>query len=757
MKARVLLFLITCTLFQPTNLFCQRSAGGFPTELPKSQLKSASSIPVITMPKADFSADTVRRPYCGNVFAHKFKVDINLKKEGQHTQTDKSNIWRLAIKSEKANSLNLILKDFKVPEGARLFLYSTNQEQIKGAYTNINNTPYNFAISPIDGEEIIVDYEEPVNAEFKADLVIKSVNHDFKNLKTLPSFGVIEPCHIEAATDTIHLTRRSSCELIIDGLIYCSGNLINNTNNDANPYVITSSHCYWVTDNKGKEMLDTNIVHTTIAFFNYESPNAEWPIAGTKEMSLSGARAIATRKTKDMMLIQLDEIPPVDYRPYYAGWNREAFILGPVYSFSHPQGNVKKISTDAATPSSATFHTKDDLFFKDSHWRIYRWDTGMTEMGSSGAALFDREDRILGCLTGGDTYANCNKPGEDYFWQLRKVWNDSTYKKNLGLWLDPTGSGVTTLDGMEPYKNPCRRVTHRKYNETPAVPSIENNKYYAAGTNSEGMIEFAEKYDLNSESTLYGVYFFPIVGTYNSQKPIYMRIYKGKDKPETLVYEQKVRIQTKQYNSNSDKMITQDTRIWEGVENYLRLNTPLKLDTTFYVSFTLPAGTASPFALYYSEPKENKKSNTAFFLDAAKQWQPFTAHPTLKSPRSLMVDVVIRDGWDNDDDINPELPEEPIDPRDTVDYTDEIVFYPTITNGELNIGLPKGEILESVQVVDMLGRTLFLQDNLNVYSHHLFDVSNVCMQNNVYNVIAKFKYAKKKTFRFLKWKTSPAK
>ncbi|GEM_PF-613897 len=760
MNTKVRFLLLLLALFNVSTTFSQTNEGGFPLEDTQSGLKGRSAIPTIVMPKTDFKADNKKRgPLCGNIFAHKFAVDINLKEKGLHSKSGDFNIWRLGLKSENAYSLNIILKDFKVPTGARLFLYSPNQEQIKGAYTKANNTPYNFAISPIDGDEIIVAYEEPVNPDFKADLVIKRVNHDFKGLKTLPSFGSSESCHIEAANDTVHLTKKSACELIIDGAVYCSGNLINNTNNDANPYIVTSSHCFWdtyETMEKGqyveKYVLDTNYVHTTIAFFNYEAPSEAWPIEGSREMSLSGARTIATRKTRDMMLIQLNDIPPVDFRPYYAGWSRESVISGPVYTFHHPYGDVKKISRDEATPSTRSFDNTN-LFAANSHWRIYRWDDGMTEGGSSGAALFDNENHIVGCLTGGDTEASCNKPGDDYFWQFHKVWNDSIYRKNLGLWLDPINSGVSVLDGLEPYKYPCKRISHRGYNEVPAVPEIESNKYYAVGTNNKGITEYAERYDINNEGTLYGVYFFPVVAQYSSKRPIYLRIYKGFNKPDSLIYEQQIRIQTKQYNTYNDKFITEDTPQWGGMENYIRLKTPLKIDSTIFVSITVPGtgltGSTSPFALYYSEPKANDKSNTAYFLNSSKKWVPFTEHPTLASPTSLMIDLVVREGWDHSDDLNPIMPVEP--PIDSTMFDNHLRLFPTVTTGELNIDIPKGDRLYQIQVVDMNGHTLFIKDGLNETSSYNFNVSDVCKQNNIYCVIAKFKYAKYKTFRFIKW------
>lgn len=737
------------SLLLPITATAQTSKGGFPIETNGNGLKSAVVIPTITMPKADFSQDKKNAPRCGNRFAHKFKVDINVKEQGVKTEGDGYNIWRLAIASDSARSLNLIFNSFEVPEGARLFLYSPDKEQMLGAYTNSNNTPFNFAISPIDGDKLIVDYEEPQAATNKATLTIKSVNHDYRGLKTLDGYGTSELCETEAATDTIHLGRQSACLLLINGESACSGNLINNTKGDSNPYIVTAGHCFWNTDEYGNQTLDTTKAQTTIAFFNYESPSEAWPIEGSAEMSISGGHTVASRYRNDMLLIRMNEVPPVDYRTYQAGWSREETVEAPLYDFHFPDSDVKKISLEKDNPSTQWF---SDPFVRTAHWRLYRWDQGMTEEGSSGSGLFDKYDHLVGGLTGGNTSESCEQPGDDYFWKYYLVWDDNSDEhQNLGLWLDPLQSGVTTLDGEWTYNNPCKRITHRSYNEVPAVPSTANYNF-AVGTNNLGITEVAEKFALDTNSTLYGVYFFPIMG--NSSKPVYVRIYSGDSVPEELLYEQQIKIQNAYYNTMTGKFGNETINTWSGKENYIHLDSAVEVGKHFFVAYSVPTkgmGNNGVFALYYSEAKKDSSQNTAFYKDSDKQWQPYTNHPTLAAPTSIMTDVVVRDGWDLKDSLNPELPEIPVDPKDTTSYPDSYQFYPAFTYGELNFGMPKGEELHSIQIVDMNGHTLYKKDGLTEFAHYKMDVSDFCLEKNTYIVIAKYKYAEK-TFRFVKWR-----
>ncbi len=734
------------------SAFSQTSSGGFPIEPEKKSLKAATILPCIEMPETDFTEDMNKKSFCkGKIFAHKFNVNINVKEKAEHSETDTYNIWRLLIKSKDARSLNLIFSSFIVPEGARLFLYTPDKEQMLGAYTNKNNTDRRFAISPIDGDAVVVCYEEPKNARFAANLVIDNVNHDFRGLKLLPQYGISNDCEVNAATDTVHLTRQSSCLLVVDGIEMCSGNLVNNTQNDANPYIISSGHCFWNTDSRGNTIVDTNRVTTTVAFFNYESPSEAWPIEGSKEMSISGGRAIAWRLKNDMMLIRMNEVPPVDYRTYQAGWSNERTLEGPLYTFHHPGGDVKKISVDNDNPSTRSF---DNFFTKNVHWRLYRWDSGMTEGGSSGCGLFNSENLLVGNLTGGDTASKCSRPGDDYFWKICDVWNDNnSEKQNLGFWLDPLQTGVTVHNGMWTYSNPCKRITHRAYNEVPAVPNIKDNEF-EVGTNTLGMTEFAERFSLGHVSTLYGVYFFPVVGFESNKSPIFLRIYKGKECPDSLIYEQRIHIQNALYDITRKEFQDRTVTNWGSKENYVRLETPIEVDSTFFVAFTTPTkatyGNNSNFALYFSEPKASRQENTAYFK-GKDGWQDFTQHPTIAKATSIMTDAVVREGWNLTDSIaKPVVPVAP--PTHETEKVEDYNFYPAVTKGEIYLDIPRGDMLKSVCITDMNGRTLYVANGLCETSHYVLNISDICPMESVYNLVAEYKFMSK-TFRFIRWKT----
>jgi hypothetical protein len=117
-----------------------------------------------------------------------------------------------------------------------------------------------------------------------------------------------------------------------------------------------------------------------------------------------------------------------------------------VTSIHHPWGFPKKISRYYSPIIESDF---DDgtLRAKMSFWKIKQWDRGTTDNGSSGAPLFNSNHLLIGTLTGGS--AECGFPYNDYFSKFSTAFGDSDGSTNLKNWLDPVGSGVQVLEGLE--------------------------------------------------------------------------------------------------------------------------------------------------------------------------------------------------------------------------------------------------------------------------------------------------------------------
>jgi len=701
-------------------LYAQISQGGFPfpEQLSENrQLKSFSTssspkIPFIEMPSFDKEELLQEDLLPGNGmkgirFAYKFNVSIAPDNAGISTVLDDgTKVWRVGIRSKDAFSLNILFSEYLLPPGAKVFVFSPDRNNILGALTETNNQPAELLpVAPIDGDEIIIEYSEPANALFEGKLKIGEVNHDYRGLRLLPGGGSpAQPCEVNATCNDIYpQQRRSACLIIVNGDTYCSGNLVNNTDQDGSPYVLSAAHCLFNSRNN----LDTLKAQTSVFFFNYETPYCFSDIQGTMEMSVAGATVQAFNEQRDMLLLRLRETPPLDYRVYYAGWNASESVSVPAYCFHHPQGDVKKISIENDTPVAATF-TAGGLFLSNGHWRVDHWEQGITEKGSSGAGLFDAKDRIIGSLSGGNSY--CPTPVNDYFYKLSTAWNTaSTDTSNLKPWLDPANTNTLLLDGKEQDENPCVRLSNWKEGEGLYGNSSPNG--YAAGHNKLGIIEFAERFSCPERSELYGIYFLPQKGLYSASSPVIAQVYSGDVTPKNLLHEQVVKITNTIYQSGG--FTERNLPYFRQKENYLRFPQPVAVDTSFFVVFKLSQQVpVDTFALYHTVDRHTGGLNTAWFKDITK-WKPFNENPLFPHPASLMISAVVRfSGLDSTDQVY------------TAHTKTEI--FPNPTKNELTIRFIENKYPVQLRISDLSGRTLFVENNLQGLSSHILQTNLFC-------------------------------
>jgi len=250
---RIIIFCVA--LYFSPYINAQIPHGGKPLELDAERSSSLRSEVdyFVDMPSFDVDSALEVNDLPGNrvgglTFAHKFFVNLTPENSGItfHTE-DGTKVWKVGIRSTNAYSLNILFSEFTLPEGAKVFLYNSDRSAILGAFTNENRpNGGELSVSPVDGDELTIEYQEPADAAFSGKICISEVNHDFRGLfRAGTRFNSINlPCLPDISCDSKYDTiEHSVCLLIIDGTTYCSGTLLNNTAKDGKPYLLTASHC----------------------------------------------------------------------------------------------------------------------------------------------------------------------------------------------------------------------------------------------------------------------------------------------------------------------------------------------------------------------------------------------------------------------------------------------------------------------------------------------------------------------------------
>jgi hypothetical protein len=177
-------FTVLAFLIISISAFSQISEGGFPKSFDVKTISPVSD--ALLMPGFDVQAmldeDAVNireKALIPYRFANEFLVDKDILLDGEKTVlADGSKIYRLAIYSPGAYSLNFVFGQYHLPTGAKLFIYNRDKDYLLGAFTENNNWVENvLATTLVKGDWVCIEYNEPANVEFEAQLKLTKVYH----------------------------------------------------------------------------------------------------------------------------------------------------------------------------------------------------------------------------------------------------------------------------------------------------------------------------------------------------------------------------------------------------------------------------------------------------------------------------------------------------------------------------------------------------------------------------------------------------
>jgi hypothetical protein len=450
--------LLTAILFA-TMIFAQQGDGGNPNGF-SYVLKQNKAINAKHFAQPDVNRlraedkinDSLRTGPWRFGFNH--ETSLNLNNAGTwFTTTNGDRIWILKIVADEAKTINLTFENTTIPQNAELYVYNKDKSFILGTFNQNHLYEGQLGTELVPGEVVYVEYFVPVeNGNNIGNVEVSRVTHGYRTATEYQekAFGSSGSCNMNVScpdADNWQDQVNAAVMLVSGSNGFCSGSLINNTLDDGTPYVLTANHCYVPNSNTANWVFR----------FKWQSETCNNPSSSPSFESLSGAVLRARRAPSDMCLVEItgglsNGTVPQSHTPFFAGWNRANAAPSTSVSIHHPSGDIKKIAFDD-DPAQAVMAMGSSE--PNSSWQV-QWDRNTTtEGGSSGSPLYDQNKRIIGQLWGGS--ASCsNLNGPDYYGRVFNSWNPngSTNSEQLEHWLDPNGSGVTAIDGVDPYNNP---------------------------------------------------------------------------------------------------------------------------------------------------------------------------------------------------------------------------------------------------------------------------------------------------------------
>ena len=507
------------------SAFSQISEGGTPPSFKyQNTTRSISSSSIINVP---VNLDINRLMWEDEIveegrdaplrIAKVIPLSVNIDSIGNWTTlSDSVKIWQQVIYAEGARGLILSYKDFYIPKGAKLYIYNEDHSQILGAYThNAHPKGGKFASEIIAGDKITLEYVASTISKESPRIVVEDVGYVYGDnfntaLRALPTrpplINQSQSCMINVNCPEGANWKDQKRGVVLyqvkrGGVWYvCSGSLVNNTNRDGTPYLLTATHCFFANGVVEYE--------TIVVYFHYEFPGCEnedvFPVTaktlvGTDllvQVPLQGVTSQGVEvQGSDGTLLKLKSNIPLDYKVFFNGWDtRDLAALSGVV-IHHPNGDVKKIITFVKPLTSATYDG-DYLGATNAHWQVQYDGNSVTQGGSSGSPIFNQNGLIVGTLTGGRTFCT-NRFQYDFFGKMGYHFKGMTdVSMQMKKYLDPINEGTPYLRGYDP-NNPLGiedPVIENSTQELVIFPTLADNE---VNVNANSIIRSIKVYDMN--------------------------------------------------------------------------------------------------------------------------------------------------------------------------------------------------------------------------------------------------------------------
>jgi lysyl endopeptidase len=240
------------------------------------------------------------RPYR---FGVELPVDLSPWNAGRWIEVGNERVWRFRIESQGAFSIHLLFDVFRLADGGRFYAYADDPTvPLIGPYTARDNRLDGlYATPPLPGSAITIEYVEPANAP-PGGFHVSHVVHAYRDVfgfgarQKAGTAGASGSCNINVncPAGANHTDVKQSVALLVIGGGTCSGNLLNNTNQDGDRLLLTANHCAQGAPSPGQWSF----------VFNYEVAGCSGN-TGPKSNAVNGGMLIAKNANADFFLRRL--------------------------------------------------------------------------------------------------------------------------------------------------------------------------------------------------------------------------------------------------------------------------------------------------------------------------------------------------------------------------------------------------------------------------------------------------------------------
>ena len=382
-----------------------------------------------------------KRPYSFGV-----GIDVSCSlNNGKWISVEGGRLWMVELKSDNAQSLNLFFDELYLPTNGELYVMNSDKTElfgpVKQEYIPASGS---FLTETMIGSSTRVYLFEPENQYGESRLHIKQVVYGYRRSKLgdeqSRGFG---DCSIDVACyPEFEKESKGVARMLINNFMdsyYGTGALLMSTDYQYKPYFLTAYHCLDFNSDGYISGLEKACLSNALFRFNYMKEEC-----GGNLYKITRTFFGATIKAiyGDCALLELSQDVKAYENICWLGWDNSNNYPTSGVGLHHPYGEAMEIALEYSTiPVGLNL------------WHFY-FDDGAVWPGSSGSPLLNQNKKAVGLLSNGSSNASdhCNDTFVQYS-RITSFWNgwgsDST---RLSTWLDPLGTGQTTIDSSYPFE-----------------------------------------------------------------------------------------------------------------------------------------------------------------------------------------------------------------------------------------------------------------------------------------------------------------
>lgn len=402
-------------------------------------------------------------------FAYARPVSWSMQNSGSWVNLENGDrLWILGVAYSNAFSIALTLGHLQMPQGGKLYVYSDDRLDYMGPLTYDDNRQGELGLPHVRGERIYLEYYEPRNSRGEGQLEVTFVSGSYRAPQTeaIP----MQSCALwhSDAPQAIREARVSSSLIRVltdHGQRYATGVLLNNSLNNAEPFVLVPSEAI------------AGSVSSMVFQFGLDDMDCLLQNSGCPLQTICGAEVVTVDASSGLALLRLHKAPPAEWNAYYAGWAIENASEATRYCLQHPKGLAKSYSKyqDSFIPV---------IQEEEITMGLAGVGDGQSDAGSVGSPLLDGDWNVVGVFVGGNSRCS-SEGGMDRFVLLEDVW------LNFKAFLDPILGSAERMPGME---TPDLQPVFSETNQLVLYPNPASNFIQFAGTEDLSLLA-VEIYD----------------------------------------------------------------------------------------------------------------------------------------------------------------------------------------------------------------------------------------------------------------------